>query len=144
MKTVFPVADSSCTMPLMRRFSAGATGMTRRPSRTVGFTSLSTMPSAWAERRMELSVRDMLPVVAASSRRISARAREALSLILPNLLTMPSMRRMRVGKECTSDAKAARLGYWPPSFPPKGDDFESLSLSSSPGGIREGLRNFMI
>ena len=111
MKTVFPVADSSCTIPLMRRFSAGTTGITSRPSRTVGFTSLSTMPSACAERSIEFSVRDMLPVVAASSRRILASAGEALSLIFPNLLMMPSMRRVRVGKDCTSVAKASRLGY---------------------------------
>ena len=111
MKTVLPVADSSCTIPLMRRFSAGTTGITSRPSRTVGFTSLSTMPSACAERSMELSVRDMLPVVEANSRRMPARVGDALSLIFPNLLTMPSMRRVRVGKVYTSAAKASRLGY---------------------------------
>ena len=42
MKTVLPVDDSSCTIPLIFRFNPGATGMTSLPSRMVGVTSLST------------------------------------------------------------------------------------------------------
>ena len=60
MKTVFPLADSSCTMPLTLRFMAGATGITKRPSRIVGATSLSTTPSLWALRSMPAKMRDML------------------------------------------------------------------------------------
>ena len=39
MNTVFPVADSSCTIPLILRFSPGATGIISRPSRRVGAVS---------------------------------------------------------------------------------------------------------
>jgi len=45
MNTVLPLADSSWTIPLILRFSPGATGITNRPSRMVGVTSLSTYPS---------------------------------------------------------------------------------------------------
>lgn len=41
MKTVLPVALSSWMIPLILRLRAGATGMTRRPSRSVGETSRS-------------------------------------------------------------------------------------------------------
>ncbi len=41
MYTVLPDADSSCTMPLMRRLFIGGTGITRRPSRTDGVVSVS-------------------------------------------------------------------------------------------------------
>ena len=111
INTVLPVADSSCTIPLIRRLRAGATGITNRPSRTVGFTSFSTIPSACADRKIEFNVRDMLPVVAANSRRILAKDGDALSLILPNLPTILSIRRTRAGKLCTSAAKASKQGY---------------------------------
>ena len=42
INTVFPLADSSWTIPLILRFNPGATGITNRPSRMVGATSLST------------------------------------------------------------------------------------------------------
>ena len=83
MNTVLPLADSSCTIPRIFRFSAGATGMTRRPSRMVGVTSLSTTPSDWAFRRILFSEREILPIVLASSRRMRANSVEALSLIFP-------------------------------------------------------------
>ena len=57
--------------------------MTRRPSRMAGVTSLSTTPSDWALRRMLFRVREMLPIVALSSRRMRASSGEALSFILP-------------------------------------------------------------
>ena len=82
-RQVLPLADSSCTIPRIFRFSAGATGMTRRPSRMVGVTSLSTTPSDWAFRRILFSEREMLPIVLASSRRMRANSVEALSLIFP-------------------------------------------------------------
>ena len=41
MKTVLPDADSSWTMPGMRRLFIGATGTTRRPSRTDAVVSWS-------------------------------------------------------------------------------------------------------
>ena len=45
MNTVLPVADSSCTIPLILRFIPGATGIISRPSRMVGATSCATSPS---------------------------------------------------------------------------------------------------
>ena len=83
INTVFPLADSSCTIPLIFRFNPGATGITRRPSRMVGVTSLSTTPSDWALRKMLFRERDMLFMVFASSRRIRASSEEALSFIFP-------------------------------------------------------------
>lgn len=62
------------------RFKAGATGITSRPSRIVGVTSLSTTPSDWALRRMLFNEREILPIVLASSRRMRASSAEALSL----------------------------------------------------------------
>ncbi len=73
MKKVFPVADSSCTMPLILRLCMGATGSTRRPSRTVGVVSLSRYPASTARaitrRIIELTDADIRD----SSERISAR-----------------------------------------------------------------------
>ena len=83
MNTVLPLADSSCTMPFIFRFKAGATGITSRPSRIVGVTSLSTTPSDWALRRMLFNEREILPIVLASSRRMRASSAEALSFIFP-------------------------------------------------------------
>ena len=60
IKTVLPLADSSCTMPLTLRFIAGATGITKRPSRMVGETSFSITPSLCALRNILARIRDML------------------------------------------------------------------------------------
>ena len=108
MKTVFPVADSSCTIPLIFLFRPGATGITRRPSRMVGVTSLSTYPSACALRRMAWRLREMLPVVDASSRRMHKSFEEALSRIFPNLSRMLLMRLMSCGKTMMSPARSRR------------------------------------
>lgn len=63
------------------RFRAGTTGITSRPSRIVGATSLSTIPSDCALRKMLFSEREMLPIVLANSRRIRASSADALSFI---------------------------------------------------------------
>ena len=110
MKTVLPVADSSCTMPRILRFMPGTTGMTNRPSRIVGVTSFSTKPSACALRKMLFRLREMLPVVSASSRRIRKSSAEALSFILPNLSRMLLMRAMSCGNTRISAARACRAG----------------------------------
>ena len=83
MNTVFPLADSSCTIPFIFRFNPGATGITRRPSRIVGVTSLSTTPSDWALRRIPFNEREILFMVFVNSRRIRASSDEALSFIFP-------------------------------------------------------------
>ena len=110
MKTVFPLADSSCTIPPILRLSAGATGITRRPSRIVGEASFSTRPSACARRRIEFKVRDMLPDVRDSSPRMRASVGDALSLTVPNLSIMESMSRIMRGKASTSPARARSEG----------------------------------
>ena len=46
INTVFPVADSSCTMPPIFFFAPAGIGNTKRPSRNVGVASLSTNPAA--------------------------------------------------------------------------------------------------
>ena len=110
MKTVLPVADSSCTMPRILRLKAGATGITNRPSRMVGATSLSTSPSDCAERRIDCRLREMLPVVAIFSRRMRASSADALSFICPYRSSMPSICRTRAGKTGTPAASAANAG----------------------------------
>ena len=110
MNTVFPLADSSCTMPLIFRFKAGATGMTSRPSRMAGVTSLSTTPSDWALRKMLFSVREMLPIVLLSSRRIRANSGEALSLILPYGDRILLMRVISWGNTRMSSASLRKAG----------------------------------
>ena len=110
INTVFPVADSSCTIPLILRFMPGATGMTRRPSRMVGVTSLSTYPSDCAARRILLRLREMLPVVAESSRRIRKSSAEALSFIFPNLSRMLSIRAISCGNTKISPASSRKAG----------------------------------
>ena len=108
--TVLPVDDSSCTMPLMRRFMAGAIGTTRRPSRRVGVTSLSTRPSLCAACNMLYNVRDTLPSALRSCERISARRGDAVSFILPYLSRIWSMRRIRSGKVSTPSVRSCRVG----------------------------------
>ena len=61
MKTVLPVALSSWTMPLICLFIPAATGITRRPSRTAGDASFSTMPAATAESITLRMARCILP-----------------------------------------------------------------------------------
>ena len=111
MNTVLPDADSSCTIPRMRRFSPCVTGITRRPSRMAGVTSLSTRPSLWAERSIPYSVRDMLPSVRDSSRRMFANSGEALSFIRPNLSSIRSIACTSCGKVRTSAVRRWRAGY---------------------------------
>ena len=110
MNTVLPEADSSCTIPRMRRFRPCVTGITNRPSRMAGVTSLSTKPSLCAERSMPWSVRDMPPSVRASSRRIAASWGEALSFIRPNLSSMPSMASTSRGNVATPPARRRSAG----------------------------------
>ena len=110
IKTVLPVADSSCTIPLIFRFMPGATGITSRPSRIVGVTSLSTYPSDCAARRMLFKLRDMLPVVADSSRRIRSNSAAALSFIFPNLSRILFILVISCGKVIISPANSLRAG----------------------------------
>ena len=110
IKTVFPLADSSCTIPFIFRFSPGATGITRRPSRMVGTTSLSTYPSDWALRSILFSEREMLPIVLANSRRMRASSVEALSFILPYLFSILSIFPINWGNTAISPASRLRLG----------------------------------
>ena len=108
--TVLPVADSSCTMPFIFFFSAGAIGITRRPSRMVGATSFSTSPSLCAALSMLLRVLEMLPSVRASSCLIVKRWSEALSFMRPNLSSILSVWRMMSGKVITSSVIRAKAG----------------------------------
>ena len=85
MKTVFPDADSSCTMPCILRFREGTTGITSRPSRIAGETSLSTSPSLFALFSIEFNVRDILPRSPCSSRLSLANSGDAVSRRLPRL-----------------------------------------------------------
>ena len=84
-KSVFPVADSSCTIPLILRFMLGGIGMTRRPSRIAGVTSFSMSPSCCAFRSMEFSVCDTEPAAFFNSPLIWKRALEAESFMWPYL-----------------------------------------------------------
>ena len=106
MNTVLPVDDSSCTIPLIRRFIAGATGTTSLPSRSVGVTSFSTRPSLCAACSILYNVRETLPSALRNCERISARRGEAVSFILPYLSKIWSIRRMRSGKVITSSVRA--------------------------------------
>ena len=116
MKTVLPEADSSCTIPLIFRFSPGAMGITNLPSRIVGATSLSTSPSLCAVRKMECNVREILPSVCESSLRMLDSSGEASSRILPNLSNIWSMRWTIFGNVNTSSVKRWRAGYLAFSF----------------------------
>ena len=97
INTVLPDADSSCTIPLILRFSPCVTGITSRPSRMAGVTSLSTRPSLCAERSILYSVRDMLPSVRDSSRLMFCSSTDALSFTFPNLSSIWSMRCISCG-----------------------------------------------
>ena len=110
MKSVFPEADSSCTMPFIFRFIAGATGITSRPSRMAGVTSFSTNPSLCADRSILYKVREMLLSVRARSCRICASSGDAVSRIFPNLSRMRSISRISCGKVATPSAKRCRAG----------------------------------
>ena len=108
--TVLPVDDSSCTIPLMRRFIAGAIGTTNLPSRRVGVTSFSTRPSLCAARSILYNVRETLPSALRSCERISASRGEAVSLIFPYLSRIWSIRLIRSGKVSTFSVRACRVG----------------------------------
>ena len=110
INTVLPVADSSCTIPLILRLTIGDTGITSRPSLTAGVTSLSTSPSFWAACSIVYKVREILPSIFERSWRMPASVMVAESLILPNLSRMESMRRMMAGKVCAFSARRCRAG----------------------------------
>ena len=110
IKIVFPEADSSWTIPLIRRFKAGATGITSRPSRMVGVTSLSTNPSDCAPLRILFKVCEMLFEVRLSSLRICKSVVEALSFIRPNLSMRLLILSINCGKTITSPASCRRAG----------------------------------
>ena len=110
INTVLPLADSSCTIPFIFRFRAGTTGITSRPSRIVGATSLSTIPSDCALRKMLFSEREMLPIVLANSRRIRASSADALSFIFPYGERMPFIFPMSCGNTVMSPASRFRQG----------------------------------
>ena len=109
-KTVFPVDDSSCTIPLILRFKPGAIGTTNRPSRTVGVTSLSTSPSLCAALNILYKVRETLPSALCSCIRISARAGDAESFTLPYLSRIWSMRRKISGNVSTPSVSSWSVG----------------------------------
>ena len=111
MKTVLPLADSSCTIPLIFRLKAGATGIIRRPSRMVGVISLSTTPSDCAARNIDCKLREMPLMVAVISFRICARAGEALSFTRPNLSRIASIFPTSCGNTRISPARAVNAGY---------------------------------
>ena len=110
INTVLPDADSSCTMPRIFLLSPCDTGMTRRPSRMAGVTSFSTNPSLWAARNIPFRVRDMLPSVRDSSRRMSASCGDALSFIFPNLSSIVSIRCTSCGNVITSSVSRCSAG----------------------------------
>ena len=110
INTVLPLADSSCTIPLIFRLKAGATGIISLPSRIVGATSLSTTPSVCAARKMDCKLREIPLIVIVISRRIWDRVGEALSFTLPNLSIMASICRTTCGKTKIFPAKAVRTG----------------------------------
>lgn len=70
IKTVLPVALSSCTIPLILRFRVGMTGITSLPSRRVGVTSflrcLHFVPSAIYYIRYVICCPLSLPVLCES------------------------------------------------------------------------------
>ncbi len=111
IKTVLPEADSSCTIPLIFRLWEGFTGITSRPSRILGDTSLSTYPSACAFRRMAFRLLEMPFTVEVSSRRISDKRGDAWSFTCPKPSSMPSILLVISGKVNTSPANASRYGY---------------------------------
>ena len=111
IKTVLPLADSSCTIPFIFRLKAGATGIIKRPSRMVGVTSLSTTPSDCAARRMDCRLREIPLIVIVISLRICDRVEEALSLTLPNLSRMLSIFPINWGKTKISPANSVKAGY---------------------------------
>ena len=110
INTVFPVADSSCTIPLIRRFTDGATGNTSRPSRMVGAASFSTSPSFWAACNIVYKVREIEPCVFSNSCRMPASVIEAESLIFPNLSRMESILLIIAGNTITPSVSLCRAG----------------------------------
>ena len=100
IKTVFPVALSSWTMPCSLRLFIALTGRTRRPSRNDGCTSLSSMPSClpWAIMRRRVPL--ILLVTRAIDVRNSCRWGEAVSLMFPALSSTCPMAALSSGKDC--------------------------------------------
>ena len=92
IKTVFPDADSSCTIPFNFRLKAGATGITNRPSRMVGLTSFSTNPSDCAARNIAFRLLEIPPDTWVISLRIRFSSGDALSLMRPYLSSILSIR----------------------------------------------------
>ena len=110
INTVLPEADSSCTIPFIFRLNAGATGITRRPSRMVGVTSFSTSPSFWAVRKIALRLRDIPLETCAISFRMRLSSADALSFMRPNLSRILSILLISWGNIATSPANAYKYG----------------------------------
>ena len=83
INTVLPDADSSCTIPFIFLLNEGLTGITNRPSLMLGVTSLSTMPSACAARKMEFKVLEIPLNTDEISRLMALNCGDALSFICP-------------------------------------------------------------
>ena len=111
IKTVLPVADSSCTIPLIFRLNAGATGIINLPSRIVGETSLSTTPSLCAARKIDCKLREILLIVIVISRLMDCNSEEAESFTFPNLSIMESIFPINCGKGRMSPANSVNFGY---------------------------------
>ena len=106
MKMVLPVADSSCTIPFTLRLCIGATGSTRRPSRTDGAVSASKMPLV-LPCAMTLRMIPLIPAVVDAIFLLKSSNRgEALSFTLPNLSSMRLAAAMISGKDCMPTVSA--------------------------------------
>ena len=92
MKVVLPDEDSSYTKPCSFLLLAELTGMSIFPSRMTTDASLSTMPSLCAFFNMMPILLEMAPSLSLSFRRMSYNSSDAVSLTLPNLSSMESMR----------------------------------------------------
>ena len=97
-------------MPLMRLLCIGDTGITRRPSRTDGVVSVSSIPSSTPRaitlRNIELAV----PEIFESSRRMAASSGEAVSRTLPYWSMIRSISRCRWPSGFSSEAFLIRWG----------------------------------
>ena len=110
INTVFPVADSSCTIPCIFRLFIGATGMTSRPSRTEGDTSLSRIPAVFPSEIILRRMPFMLAVVAWIACLIDSNSGDALSLMFPNLSIIQSIS-FKIGlNDCMPEHNSDRCG----------------------------------
>ena len=91
INTVFPVADSSWTIPGILRLFIDDTGITSRPSRSEGVTSLSMRPSSAALLSTERIILETLFCEIMISLLICAKLGEALSFTSPNRLIIESI-----------------------------------------------------